>query len=217
MSSMKTAAAVVILALCATSARAQLVDDCLGARQNLADAGYRYDDPASLVRALEDKNDLVVTFATTFLARQRATPEIVAALRTAGNSPREWVAAAAFGALQELGATGWEGSAIALMHETKTAQYALAGVLARAGRSEGWFIIRDALTPDNSSMGVASHNAAFFHGLKMADGTTIDAIAEIRRVLGELTLRGRSVQASTIEVDIVIAEWWSRRARERAR
>jgi hypothetical protein len=49
---MKTITLVVLLVatLFATPARAQAVDDSLGARRNLADAGYRYDDTASLVR-----------------------------------------------------------------------------------------------------------------------------------------------------------------------
>ena len=91
---MKTVIAVVmlVLALCATPARAQLVDDSLGARQKLADAGYRYDDTASLLRALQDENDTAVGFAIRFLSVQRATPEIIAALRATSDSPRESVA-----------------------------------------------------------------------------------------------------------------------------
>src|SRR5437867_2737310 len=124
------------VALFATPA-AQLADDSFGSRQKLADAGYRYDDAASLVRALQDENELIAVFATNFLARQPATPEITGALRAASGGSRELVAGSAFGALQRLGATGWEGSAIGLMQGTRddTLRLQLAGILARAGRS----------------------------------------------------------------------------------
>jgi hypothetical protein len=153
-----------------------------------------------------------VIFATGFLAQQPATSETIGGVREASKSPRESVAVAAFGALQRLGATGWEGSASGLMQGIKDdlRRIQLAGILAGAGRSEGWFIVRDALTPDNSSMGVAMWSAAPFHGLKLADGTTIDAIAELRRLrqelrqlLGELRKSGRSADVSRIEFGIV--------------
>jgi hypothetical protein len=166
-----------------------------------------------VVRALEDKNDLVVIFATNFLAQQRATPEIIAALRTAGNSPRELVAAAAFGALQVLGATGWEGSAIGLMQGTRhdIRRFQLAGILARAGRSDGWIFVRPALTPDAGSVGVAMWSVAPFHGLKAADGTTIDAISVLRQLQSELKQRERVFDASVIESLVIEANSWSRR------
>jgi hypothetical protein len=212
---MKTVTAVVMLVLtvCATPTRAQLVDDSLGAGRNLADAGYRYDDTASLLRALSDGNETVAIFATTFLAQQRATPEIVLALRTASESPREPLALSAFSALQRLGAIGWEGSAIGLMQGTRedTIRLQLAGILAQAGRSDGWFIIRDALTPDDRSMALAFWSAGPFHGLKAADGTTIDAISELRRLQRELRERGRSDDASHIEIHIAETDRTSRR------
>ena len=189
-----TAKVMLVLVICATPTRAQ--DDSLGTRQTLADAGYRYDDPASLMRALEDENGLVAVIATNYLAQQRATPDIIAALRAASGSPRESVAASAFGALQKLGATGWEGSAIGLLQGTRdhTIRLPLARVLAQAGRSEGWFIVRDALTPDDRSMGLALWSVGPFHGLKLADGTPIDALSELRRLQGEL--RQRAVRGS---------------------
>ena len=132
-----TAKVMLVLVICATPTRAQ--DDSLGTRQTLADAGYRYDDPASLMRALEDENGLVAVIATNYLAQQRATPDIIAALRAASGSPRESVAASAFGALQKLGATGWEGSAIGLLQGTRdhTIRLPLARVLAQAGSERG--------------------------------------------------------------------------------
>jgi len=208
----------VALALCGTSARAQLVDD-LGSREKLAEAGYRYDDTASLVRALEDKNELVAVIATTFLANQPATPEIIGALRAASDGPRELVAKAAFVSLQAVGATGWEGSALGLMQSTRnnSVRLQLAGTLAKADRSEGWYIVRDALTPDDRSMGVALWQAAPFQGLKAADGTTIDAISELRRLQRELRQRGRSSDASLVEVQLFEANKWNGRRRGGAR
>ena len=223
-----TAVVLLVLALCATPARAQLVDDSLGTRQRLADAGYRYDDPALVVRALQDEKEIVAVFAANFLAQQRATPDVIAALRSASESSRESVAVSALGALQTLGATGWEGSASGLMQGTRDGitRLELAGILAKAGRSEGWLIIRDALTPDNPSMGVALWNAAPFHGLKLADRTTIDAISELRRLQGELRERGRSADASRVEMHVAQAVFtcrceplagWSRPVIESAR
>ena len=181
---MKTVTAVVLLvpALCATSARAQLVDDSLGARQKLAEAGYRYDDTASLLSALQDENETVAGFATTFLAEQRATPEIIGALRAAGGSPLESVALGAFSALQRLGATGWEGSASGLMQGTRDdiMRLELAGILAKAGRSEGWAFVKAALS-DPGLMVHAVRAAAHFDGLKTPDGE-VDAVAEIERI-----------------------------------
>ena len=207
-----TAALAAILVLCATPARAQ-VEDSFGTRQQLADAGYRYDDPASLIRALEDENELIGIDATNFLAQQRATPDIIAALRAASERPREALALGAFIALQTLGATGWEGSAIGLMQGTRdnNIRLQLAGTLAKADRSEGWYIVRAALTPDDRSMGVALWQVAPFHGLKTADGTTIDAISELRRLQAELQQRGRSFDASLLDLQVFEANKWSRR------
>jgi hypothetical protein len=217
---MKLATAMIMLALtlCARPARAQLVDDSLGAQQKLADAGYRYDDLASLLRALQDQDELVAIFATTFLA-ERATAETIGALRAASEGPRESLALGAFGALQRLGATGWEGSAIGLMQGTReeTIRVELAGILAKAGRTEGWLLIRDALTPDNRLMRLALFSVGPFHGLKAADGTTIDAISELRRLQRELRDRGRASDASQVETHIAEADRWSRRTRGRAR
>ena len=208
----------VALALCGTSARAQLVDD-LGSRERLAEAGYRYDDTASLVRALEDKNELVAVIATTFLANQPATPEIIRGLRAASEGPRELVAKAAFGSLQALGAAGWEGSALGLMQSTrnKSVRLQIAGTLAKADRSEGWYIVRDALTPDDQSMRLALQQVAPFQGLKAADGTTIDAISELRQLQRELQQRGRSSDASLVELQLFEANKRSRRPRGGAR
>ena len=133
------------------------------------------------------------------------------------DGPRGSVALGAFDALQTLGVTGWEGSAIGLMYQTKTLQYSLAGVLARAGRSEGWWIVRDALTPDNVAMGVALNNTAPFHRLKSADGTTIDAVSELKRLQRDLRQRGRSAEASEIDLHVFEADKWGRRQRGPAR
>jgi len=197
--------------------RGQVGDD-LGAGQKLADAGYRYDDLASLMRALEDENETVAIIATVFLAQQRSTSDVIAALRAASEGPRELVAKGAFISLQALGATGWEGRALALMQGTRTisVRLQLAGTLAKAGRSEGWYIVRDALTPDDESVGLALWSVAPFHGLKAADGTTIDAISELRRLQKELQQRGRSFDVSQIGLQLFEANKWSRR-RSRAR
>ena len=153
-------------------------------RHILTEAGYKHDNQASLVRAVTDSDGLVATVAAHFLSRHPATPQAISALRIASESPDEGVVVAAAQSLQLFGASGWEESAIARLKDMKYpgGRLQLSGVLAKAGRSEGWPVVKAALTSDSASMVLAVREVANFDGLRTADGGRIDAAAEIERI-----------------------------------
>ena len=140
-------------------------------------------EAASLTVALKDIDTAIAVTAAHFLSRFPPTTENVAALRVAALERYEPLAVAAMETLQELKITGWESVAIARLPEMQepVSQIQLAGILALAGRSEGWPAIKAALLAPHGLIGVAVENAVRFQGLTDADGTFIDVAGDLQR------------------------------------
>lgn len=151
-------------------------------------------DTESLIAAVKRGDMEYARSAATFLGRLPRTPQGVATLREAAKSEDDGMAFVAMYGLIALKVTGWEDAAVERLFRMKTLpQYGpppglveIADLLARAGRSEGWPIVRKALERDEF---VASGSAVFFEtalrfqGFKATDGTVIDAREELARAI----------------------------------
>lgn len=159
-------------------------------RQALNEAGYRYDDPQSLIAALRQPDVHIAGIAAIYLGRLPRTPESVAALLEAADSGDEGLAVIAMKSLASLRASGWENAAIERLPQMQVLstlgfgplQIELASALAQAGRGDGWPIIQKVLAKDEFVYSVVDF-AIPFHGLKDPDGKVIDAAGEIGKAI----------------------------------
>ena len=135
-----------------------------------------------LVAALSMKSHENV-LAVTLLSALPKNPRIIAALRKAAESDREGLALGAMNALQKYKETGWEDQGIRrLLLFSLSGRISLAGILARAGRSEGWPAILEGVL-DRSYRGAALREAPYFHGLSRPEWGSIDVNAELKNLL----------------------------------
>lgn len=179
----------------------------------VSSAGYPPADQKALVRALYDADPGVASAAAVLLRSFPATPESVAALTAMGGEPDEVRALSALTTLQFLGAKGWETQAVARLVNMQPGleQIILAGILARAGSSEGWDVVRQALEAagpnavqsGGSLIPIAASNAVYFDGLRDLDGKAIEVEAELVRAR---PIAVDKVPSAVQEIDRLIAE-----------
>lgn len=196
--------AMAIVSLAAPAVAQRVTDNSmeLEAKAILSRAGYRY-DAESLARALYDSDLTVAAIAAGRLSEFPVSPTTLTALQQATQRPEEVVAAIALDTLQRLGAMGWEPRAVELLTgaEDPAVRLDMAGVLARAGRSDGWPPIKTALRGEKPALlANAVTNAAYFQGLKDANGQTIDAVGELERIRTSLGPNAPKVLRTRIDL-----------------
>ena len=200
----------------ALSARAQTLAQTYRdpqAEATVSSAGYPPADQKALVRALYDADPSVAGAAAVVLRGFPATAESVAALKAVGEQPDNLISLTALTTLQFLGAKGWETEAVARLANMKPGldQIVLAGILARAGRSEGWDAVRHALEAagpdvvrsDGSLISIAASNAVYFDGLRDLEGKAIEVEAELVRAR---PIAADKVPSAVQGIDRLIAE-----------
>ena len=153
-------------------------------RRVLADAGYEYTEP-SMILALEDGNSSVRSSAVLALRRLPASRTGIDALKQTVRHGELILARVAALTLVELRATGWEDDAAARFEQASglkesVAKLEMAGVLAQAGRSDGWEYVRETIATSTIVSAVAQ--VARFHGLRDAEGQVIDAVVVLERI-----------------------------------
>ncbi len=155
---------------------------------------------AALIDALLHKGEMLISdSAARMLTTLPKTPTSVAALRAALSAPNVpefdlgWapIVESAAWALAQMGDTGWEDTAVAQLHKMSRAskpesvwQVLLAGVLANAGRADGWPVVQATLASnDPFTVGTALVQAEYFDQLKdPVGGQPIDVLAELTKL-----------------------------------
>ena len=149
-------------------------------------AGYKPHNTVSLIGALHDPGHLVAVSAATRLgnlpSNLPSSPVAIAALKSTLRDSSDPLFSASVLALQRLGAREWEDVAIGRLPRVKSSAVRLlvAQALAKAGRSEGWPVVRDSLRDvPPGSRGLAINVVASFDGLKDSEGRIIDVEGEL--------------------------------------
>jgi hypothetical protein len=141
--------------------------------------GYQ-DTIPSLLYALSDENLVVATTAAALLRRFPQSQQVVSALRTAIDDPRELLAVYAAQSLLKMGKTEWLQDAVDRLPkmQDRVAQIQLSGVLAKAGRTDGWNFVISPIT-EGQLIEVALENIEYFEGKTHKNGRRIVVADEL--------------------------------------
>ncbi len=146
--------------------------------------GYQ-DTISSLLYAVYDENIMVATSAVALLRRFPQSKEVIAALRGAIADPRELVVVYAAQSLLTMGKTEWLQDAVNRLPkmQDRVAQIQLSGLLAKAGKTDGWPFVIDSIIKGQLIEG-ALENIEYFDGKTDKDGRRIIVADELASIVG---------------------------------
>jgi hypothetical protein len=147
--------------------------------------GYQ-DTIPSLLYAVYDENTLVATSAIALLRRFPQSKEVIKALNTAISDFREWVVVYAARSLLAMGNTEWIQDAVNRLPkmQDRVAQIQLSGLLAQAGKTDGWPLVIDSIVKGQLIEG-ALENIEYFDGKTDNNGRRIIVADELASIVGK--------------------------------
>jgi hypothetical protein len=147
--------------------------------------GYQ-DTISSLLYAVYDENTLVATSAIALLRRFPQSKEVIKALNTAIADSREWVVVYATRSLLAMGNTEWLQDAVNRLPkmQDRLAQLQLSGLLAQAGKTDGWTFVIDSIIKGQLIEG-ALENIEYFDRKTDRNGRRIIVADELASIVGK--------------------------------
>jgi hypothetical protein len=138
----------------------------------------------SLTEALKNEDLLIASRAALLLPRFPKTKSMVQALNSAISDDREVVAVTAARSLLKLNEVGWAPIAVERLPklQDQVAQIQLAGLLAQAGHTEGWRIVKSSIVDERFTL-VALENVEFFDKKMGPDKKPIRVNLELSKLL----------------------------------
>lgn len=147
--------------------------------------GYQ-DTIPSLLYAVYDENTLVATSAIALLRRSLQSKEVIRTLNTAMVDSREWVVVYAARSLLAMGNAEWLQDAVNRLPkiQDRVAQIQLSGLLAQAGKTDGWTFVIDSIIKGQLIEG-ALENIEYFDGKTDRNGRRIIVADELASIVGK--------------------------------
>jgi len=147
--------------------------------------GYQ-DTIPSLLYAVYDENTLVATSAIALLRRFPQSKDVIKALNTAIADSREWVVVYAARSLLAIGNAEWLQDAVNRLPkiQDRVAQIQLSGLLAQAGKTDGWTFVIDSIIKGQLIEG-ALENIEYFDGKTDRNGRRIIVADELASIVGK--------------------------------